>query len=43
MPLKTALTRHWSTVFHGPNIDMVSFKKDADQILQNVGQRRLQS
>lgn len=38
-----ATTRHASTVFHGPNIDLASFKKDADQMIQNAGQRRLQS
>lgn len=37
------LTRHWSTVFHGPGIDFATFKKDADQMLQHASERRLQS
>lgn len=32
--------RHWSTLFHGPQIDSASFIKDADQMLQNYQQRR---
>ncbi len=28
-----ALTRHWSTIFHGPQTDLQTFQKDADQIL----------
>jgi|SRR3989338_4630877 len=35
--------RHWSTIFHGPQIDFASFKKDADQMLKNSSQRQLQS
>ena len=38
----SAVTRHWSTIFHGPQIDMTSFKKDADQMLQNSAKSTLQ-
>lgn len=38
-----ACARHWSTVFHGPHTDFASFKKDADQMLQNSSRQRLQS
>lgn len=30
----SGLVRHWSTVFHGPLVDLASFRKDADQMLQ---------
>lgn len=36
----SASVRHWSAVFHGPHIDLVSFKKDADQMLQSYGGSR---
>lgn len=39
----SATARHWSTLFHGPQIDMTSFKKDADQMLENMQQNRLQA
>ena len=38
-----ALARHWSTVFHGPQIDFATFKKDADKMIQNSSKYRLQS
>lgn len=34
-----ALTRHWSALLHGPNIDLESFKKDADQMIHSPGER----
>lgn len=37
-----ALARHWSTIFHSPKIDSTTFKRDADQMLKNAGQHRLQ-
>jgi AhpD family alkylhydroperoxidase len=37
-----ALTRHWSALFHGPQIELESFKKDADQMIKNSAQHRLQ-
>lgn len=36
------MTRHWSSLFHGPDIDMDSFKRDADQMLEGSQKRRLQ-
>ena len=38
----SALTRHWSTVFHGPNLDLNGFQKDADRMLEFQGKRSLQ-
>lgn len=37
-----ALTRHWSTIFHGPQMGFESFKKDADQMIGSE-ERYLQS
>lgn len=38
-----ALTRHWSTIFHGPLIDLATFKKEVDQMVQHKTEHRLQS
>ena len=35
-----ASVRHWSAMFHGPHVDLTGFKKDADQLLLNIGQQR---
>lgn len=37
-----ALTRHWSTVFHGPEMDQATFVKDADHMVKGVAKHRLQ-
>ena len=37
-----AVTRHWSTIFHGPDMDFAGFRKDADEMLKNLGKRNLQ-
>ncbi len=37
-----AITRHWSSVFHGPQMTFDSFKKDADQMLAFTSRQRLQ-
>lgn len=34
-----ALARQWSTVFHGPQIDLESFKKDADSMMERSPER----
>lgn len=34
-----ALARQWSTLFHGPQIDLASFIKDADQMMERSPQR----
>ena len=36
----SASVRHWSAIFHGPHVDLTSFKKDADQMLLNMGTQR---
>lgn len=38
-----ALSRHWSSLFHGMQLDFSTFKKDADLMLRNPGERRLTS
>ncbi len=38
----SALVRHWSTLFHGPQITFESFKRDADQMLKTQKEKRLQ-
>jgi len=38
-----ALTRHWSTIFHGAQIDFESFKNDADRILKVESSQSLHS
>jgi AhpD family alkylhydroperoxidase len=37
-----AEARHWSTVFHGPQIDVKVFKKEADKMIRYSSQRHLQ-
>ena len=34
-----ASVRHWSAMFHGPHVDLTGFKKDADQLLLNIGEQ----
>ena len=38
-----ALTRHWSTLFHGPKMELENFKKDADQMVHSTAQHSLHS
>lgn len=38
-----ALTRHWSAVFHGPKMELSSFKKDADKMIKGVSKQMLHS
>lgn len=35
-----ALTRHWSTIFHGPQMNFELFKQDADRMIYNLKQHR---
>jgi AhpD family alkylhydroperoxidase len=37
-----ALTRHWSAVFHSGQMNMESFKQDADRIIEAASKNRLQ-
>ncbi|MDG0818170.1 carboxymuconolactone decarboxylase family protein [Bdellovibrio svalbardensis] len=38
-----SMGRHWSTLFHGMQLNLATFKKDADQMLKKSGERRLTS
>lgn len=38
----SALTRHWSALFHGPQMEFAAFKKDAAQMVKYSSQHRLQ-
>jgi AhpD family alkylhydroperoxidase len=38
-----ALTRHWSSVFHSGNMDLTSFKSDADRMILSISRQQLQS
>lgn len=37
-----AEARHWSTIFHGPQMDAKVFKKEADKMIRYSSQRHLQ-
>ncbi|MGE5085478.1 MAG: carboxymuconolactone decarboxylase family protein [Bacillota bacterium] len=38
-----ALSRHWSALFHGMQLNLATFKRDADLMLKKSGEKRLTS
>jgi hypothetical protein len=34
-----AITRHWSTVLNGMQVDLASFKSDTDTVLRLAGEK----
>jgi AhpD family alkylhydroperoxidase len=41
--LMSAITRHWSTVLNGSQIDKSDFRKEADQIMENIAKMMRES